>query len=102
MTYWKGSSQLQPSRQSITTFAYFGLNGRRLLNTVAGPGCASCGAKNTASYTYDTVGNRTTVTDALGHVTNFVYDSQGNVLTRSAALGDGTAQTWTYTYNVLN
>ena len=102
MTYSKGSSQLQTSRQSATTFAYFGLNGRRLLNTVTGPGCASCGAKGVASYTYDGSGNRTSVTDALGHVVNIVYDSQGNVLSRASQLGDGTAQPWSYSYNVFN
>lgn len=102
MTYVRGSSQLQTARQSSTSFAYFGLNGRRLLNTVAGPGCASCGAKGVASYAYDAAGNRTSATDALGHVVNFVYDSQGNVLSRSALLGDGAAQTWSYTYNVFN
>lgn len=42
------------------------------------------------------------MTDALGHVVNIVYDSQGNVLSRASQLGDGTAQTWSYSYNVFN
>lgn len=99
LEYLTGSSALITSRGAITTFNHSSSNGRRYVNSTSGPGCASCGAKSTAAYSYDSSHNPISVTDANGHIVNFSYDTQGNVLTRSAQLGDGTAQVWSYTYN---
>jgi YD repeat-containing protein len=99
LEYLNGSTALITSRGAITTFNHSSGNGRRYVNSTSGPGCASCGAKSTATYSYDSSQNPVSVTDANGHVVNFSYDSQGNVLTRSAQLDDGTAQVWSYTYN---
>jgi YD repeat-containing protein len=99
LAYLNGSTALITSRGAITTFNHSSSNGRRYVNSTSGPGCASCGTKSTASYSYDSSQNPVSVTDANGHVVNFSYDGQGNVLTRSAQLDDGTAQVWSYTYN---
>lgn len=99
LAYLNGSTALITSRGAITTFNHSSSNGRRYVNSTSGPGCASCGTKSTASYSYDSSQNPVSVTDANGHVVNFSYDGQGNVLTRSAQLDDGTVQVWSYTYN---
>src|SRR5207244_9454998 len=44
--------------------------------------------------TYDKQLNVTSMTDALGHVTNYTYDAQGNRLTEIDSVG-----TTTFTYN---
>ncbi|MFL6387111.1 MAG: DUF6531 domain-containing protein [Terriglobales bacterium] len=99
LVYLNGSTALITSRGAITTFNHSSSNGRRYVNSTSGPGCASCGAKSTATYSYDSAQNPVSVTDANGHVVNFSYDGQGNVLSRSAHLDDGTVQVWSYTYN---
>lgn len=99
LNYLGDSSVLITSRGALTTFSHFSNNGRRYVDSTSGPGCASCGTKSTASYSYDSSGNPLSVTDANGHTVTFTYDSQSNVLSRSARLDDGTTQTWSYTYN---
>jgi len=42
------------------------------------------------TYIYDSTGNRTNITDALGNVTVFTYDAVGNVIARTDALGHAT------------
>lgn len=99
LSYLGNSSVLITARGALTTFNHFSNNGRRYVSSASGPGCASCGAKSTTTYSYDSVGNPISMTDANGHIVAFTYDSQSNVLSRSAHLDDGTAQTWSYTYN---
>lgn len=69
---------------------------------VQGPGCASCGGRNTRSFTVDSFGNRLTETDANGHPTSSTYDAAGNVMTRTRYLDTNTPVTWSYTYNTFN
>jgi len=38
-------------------------------------------------YTYDSLGNRTSITDPRGHVTEFTFDEQGRQLTRTLPMG---------------
>jgi len=99
LVYLAGSTQLQTSTNSATIFNHFSINGKRRLQSASGPGCASCGIKGSVNYTYDSVGNKTSATDALGHTVNFTYDGLGNIISRSADLGNGQSQTWAYTYN---
>jgi YD repeat-containing protein len=99
LTYLNGSTALITSRGAITTFSHSSSNGRRYVNSTSGPGCASCGTKSTATYSYDPSQNAVSVTDANGHRVSFTYDGQGNVLSRSVQLDDGATQTWSYTYN---
>jgi RHS repeat-associated protein len=48
-------------------------------------------------YTYDENGNRLSITDGNGNVSNFTYDELNRLLTESDALGN----TWSYTYDAL-
>jgi len=52
---------------------------------------------NATVYEYDSVGNLTRETDPVGNVTTFTYDSRGNKLTETDALGNTT----TYTYDAI-
>ena len=38
-------------------------------------GCSSCGRSEDVTYVYDAVGNRTSITDARGGVSQFQYDA---------------------------
>jgi RHS repeat-associated protein len=49
---------------------------------------------NTTSYTYDTVGNRTAVTDANNHTTSYAYDGQNRL--QSVTAPGGAATTYAY------
>ncbi len=51
--------------------------------------------ENTTSYTYDSHGRQTSMTDPLGHTTHFEYDAQGNLIKVTDPLGNVT----TYTYD---
>ncbi len=53
---------------------------------------------NTTTYEYDVNGNLTKLTDPLGNITTYTYDSRGNRLTGTDADGNTT----TYTYDLLN
>ena len=53
---------------------------------------------STSSYTYDSVGNVTSVTNGNGKVTSYSYDQLSNLVERLTSLGDKE----TYTYNVDN
>ena len=44
----------------------------------------------TVSYTYDAVGNRTSVTDYNGHTTYFTYDALNRLLSETDPLGQTT------------
>jgi RHS repeat-associated protein len=49
---------------------------------------------NRTTYTSNTVGDRTSITDANGHTTTYTYDAAGRVLTATAP--DGGVTTYTY------
>ena len=53
---------------------------------------------STSSYTYDSVGNVTLVTNVNGKVTSYSYDHLFNLMERMTSLGDKEI----YTYNVNN
>jgi RHS repeat-associated protein len=56
------------------------------------------GNGNITQYAYDDAGRRTTVTDALTHVTTFVYDAAGN----QTSVKDANNNTTAYTYDNAN
>ncbi len=49
------------------------------------------------AYTYDANGNRLTIKDANGHISNFTYDELNRLVSESDALGN----TWAYEYDRL-
>lgn len=53
---------------------------------------------HTTTYAYDADGNLNRMSDPLGNVTTYAYDSRGNRLTETDAKGNKT----TYTYDLLN
>jgi RHS repeat-associated protein len=80
---------------------------------VAG-GCQSCGGMNkidhitlpegnTIWYSYDSMGNLSTITDSLNNTINYTYDSEGNKLTEQIKDSTGTLQkSLSYSYDALN
>lgn len=54
-------------------------------------------AGNTVTYTYDTNGNKTSITDGVGNVTNYTYNSGNNI----TSVSSGSAQNQ-YSYNSTN
>ncbi|HWZ44714.1 MAG TPA: RHS repeat-associated core domain-containing protein [Candidatus Saccharimonadales bacterium] len=92
------ASVLTDSNGNTTSYSPAFIKGKHYVSSVAGPGCASCGAVPGASYAYDTNANRTSSTDALGHATTYTYDGNANVTSTSLNVG-GVPVNWSYTYN---
>ena len=72
---------------------------KRYINNADNPGCSTCGIRGPVSFSYDSGGNVSSSTDALGHVTVYTYDADGNVLIQAAQLDSNTYATTSYTYN---
>jgi RHS repeat-associated protein len=53
------------------------------------------------TYSYDQYGDRTSIIDANGHVTQFTFDAFGHQLTRTLPAVNGTSVTETSTYNTF-
>ena len=94
-----GQALLTDSKGDTTTYTSENIGGRNFIDSIVGPGCASCGGRGNSSFTYDSQGNRLSSTDALGRMTNFSYDSMGNVLTKTVHLDANTPLMSSYTYN---
>ena len=62
------------------------------------------GITRTLTYTYDTQGNRLSVTDRDANETDFTYDTRGNLLTKTDPLVTGQSSRYvtTYTYDAKN
>lgn len=89
-SYSSGSTTETDPRGCARTFTY---DERYRLTQVR-----DCLTNATTTYTYDGAGNRTALTDQLGHTSTYTFDEQGNVLTMTDPLD----HTWTFTYNALN
>ena len=99
VSYYSGQTGLYDSKNNFSYYGYSYVGGEGLVTSVNGSTCASCAARGNQSFTYDSLGNRTSVKDALGRVTNFTYDSNANMLSRSIQLSSTQTLTWSYTYN---
>jgi len=93
-----GHTQVTDSMKRITTYNSGTFGGRSAITSLSGAGCASCGVRGNNSFIYDSNGNRTSSSDALGRTTTFTRDAMGNVLSRSIQVGSSTITT-SYTYN---
>jgi RHS repeat-associated protein len=79
-----GLTQLSDSLGNSTTYNLQYTGGSMLVNSTAGPGCASCGDRGNNSYIYDLYGHRTSSTDGLGNLTCYTYDfGTGDILTKT-------------------
>ena len=68
-SYSPGVTQLTDSLGNATTYSYSYIAGRMHMNSISGPGCATCGGRGNNWYSYNMYGNRSMSTDALGNVT---------------------------------
>lgn len=113
-----GQTQLTDSLGNNTTYGSQYVGGQMMINSITGPGCASCGGRGNATFVYNSTGTRSSSTDALGRQTCYTYDALGNLstlvlITPKGGGGDdnpdlgtgGGCSTnglkWTYTYNSL-
>jgi YD repeat-containing protein len=76
----------------IRTLAPDDALGRQVSETAPAPAAGS--ARPVTHYGYDTVGNRTSVTDPLGSVTTFAYDARDRRTTVTDARGFATVTTF--------
>ena len=53
----------------------------------------------TATFSYDALGRRTSMTHANGVVTNYTYDAASQLLSLSHQLGASTIDSFTYAYD---
>jgi YD repeat-containing protein len=70
-------------------------DGQQRLTEVHAPPAVAGGAAAKTIFVYDTSGNVTQVTDALGRVTAYEYDAQGNRHLERDALGNTVMRTFT-------
>jgi len=81
-----GQTQLSDSLGNSTTYNSQYSGGRMLVNSISGPGCASCGGRGANNFVYDEYGHRISSTDALGNLSCFTFDYvTGDLLTKSLA-----------------
>lgn len=76
----------------VTRYFFDTTKGRNVVTRVEG--LCSCGDAQTQAWTYDSQLNITSVTNALNQTLTYTYDTNGNRLTMTDMLG-----TTTYTYN---
>jgi RHS repeat-associated protein len=94
-----GSLELTDSLGHQTSYSAGMVGGKWYVASAQGSGCSSCTVRGTIQNQFDSYGNVTSLTDALGYVTSYTYDSNANVLETVQPVVGGTAPTTTYTYN---
>jgi len=82
-----------------TTYQLNVANGIAMVDTMAGPGCSSCGDNANTKYLYDNRLQVVEATDASGVKTTSTRDASGNKTSVTKAAGTPLASTTTYTYD---
>lgn len=77
LAYSAGQTVVTDPRGNPTTYVFDG-HFRELSESIS-----VGGATKTLSYAYDSAGNRASITDRNGKITDFTYDPQGNLLTKT-------------------
>ncbi len=77
----------QPTQRAVTAINEYNAPGGELSRTVSPTGVSE-------SYTYDALGETTSVTDSAGNVTRFTYDMDGRLLTSTGPDGTSTRNTY--------
>jgi RHS repeat-associated protein len=92
-----GVSSITDSMGRATQYNFAAFNLRNKITGVSGSGCATCGGRGNQTFVYNSLGQRTSSTDALGNTTQFTYETWGGVDSRSITV-NGAPVTWRYTY----
>jgi len=85
---------LTDSLGNQTTYKAAVIGGTWYVTDATGSGCSSCSVRGTTHYEYDSNGDLTSETNALGQTTTLTYDANDNVTSISAG-----GATTSYTYN---
>jgi YD repeat-containing protein len=95
IVYNSGYTTVTDQLGQVTRLDYDGSN---QLTKITAPPAVSGGSPQVTQFGYDTSGNVTSVTDALGGVTSFTYDGVGNC----ATLTDSMSRVRTFTDSLRN
>lgn len=93
-----GSTTVTNALGHAVTYRYQVIQGIKHITSIEGEPAAGCPASN-SSYTYNTIGQVATKTDALGHITAYTYDTLGRETQRVEAQGTPQARTTTTTWH---
>jgi YD repeat-containing protein len=93
-----GSTTVTNALGHAVTYRYQVIQGIKHITSIEGEPAAGCPASN-SSYTYNTIGQVATRTDALGHITAYTYDTLGRETQRVEAQGTPQARTTTTTWH---
>ena len=93
-----GSTTVTNALGHVVTYQYQVIHGIKHIASVEGEPAAGCPVSN-SSYTYNTIGQVATKTDALGHVTAYTYDALGRETQRVEAQGTPQERTTTTTWH---
>jgi YD repeat-containing protein len=93
-----GTTTVTNALGHVVTYKYAVIAGTRQMVAVKGEPALACPVSN-SSFTYDTRGQISTQTDALGHVTAFAYDTQGRITSKTEAKGTAQERVTTTTWD---
>ncbi|WP_028578878.1 RHS repeat-associated core domain-containing protein [Desulfogranum japonicum] len=82
----------------VTTYHLDVLHGIVKVGSFEGPGCSSCGSTSDTSYLYNDRFQVEESTNGKGVKTSYTYDSDGNKASMTEAVGTELERTTTYTY----
>ena len=93
-----GSTTVTNALGHAVTYRYQVIQGVKHITSIEGEPAAGCPASN-STYTYNSIGQVATKTDALGHVTAYTYDALGRETQRVDAQGAPQERTTTTTWH---
>jgi len=91
--------QLTDSLGNQTAYTAEIAGGKWYVGFSQGSGCSSCTLRGTIQNAFDGSGNVTSTTDPRGNATSYTYDSSGDVTSITQSAVGGTNPQTTYTYN---
>jgi len=95
----RATNQITDSLNNVSNYTSSITAGKWAVVDSDGSGCSSCTVCGIIHQDYDSLGNSTSTTDALGHETTYTYDSNNNVTSVVAHLEGGATATTSYPYN---
>ncbi len=93
------TTTLTDSLGNNTSFTTVMVGGKWYVSNATGSGCSTCTLRGNIANTFDGHGNILSTTDELGYTASYSYDSNNNVTSVTQPSVSGGTPTTSYTYN---